>query len=82
MYSYGTAVVGEAGSTEREQIARVSPDFFSTLGAGPVMGRSFTDEETSYQTDKVVILTDAYWRQHFNADPQVIGRQIRVDGVA
>ena len=33
MYSYGTAVVGEAGSTEREQIARVSPDFFSTLGA-------------------------------------------------
>jgi predicted permease len=81
MYSYGTAVVGEAGSTEREQIARVSPEFFSTLGAGPVMGRSFTDEETSFQTDKVVILTDAYWRQHFNADPQAIGRQLRVDGL-
>src|SRR5580704_4018750 len=73
MYSYGTAVVGETGSTEREQVARVSPEFFSTLGAGPVMGRSFTYEETSFQTDKVVILTDAYWRQHFDADPQVIG---------
>ena len=81
MYSYGTAVLGEAGSTEREQIARVSPEFFSTLGAGPVMGRSFTDEETSFQTDKVVILTDSYWRQHFNADPHVIGRQLRVDGL-
>ena len=81
MYSYGTAVVGEAGSTEREQVARVSPEFFSTLGAGPVMGRSFTDEETSFQTDKVVILTDSYWRQHFNADPHVIGRQLRVDGL-
>ncbi len=47
IYSYGTAVVGEAGSTEREQIARVSPDFFATLGTGPSMGRSFTEEETS-----------------------------------
>ncbi len=81
MYSYGTAVLGEAGSTEREPIARVSPEFFSTLGSGPVTGRSFTDEETSFQTDKVVILTDAYWRQHFNADPRVIGRQLRVDGL-
>lgn len=81
IYRYGTAVLGEAGSTERAQIARVSPDFFSTLGAGPVMGRSFTEEETSFQTDKVVILTDSYWRQHFNADPHVIGRQLRVDGL-
>jgi len=29
----------------------------------------------------VVILTDAYWRQHFNADPHVVGRELRVDGL-
>jgi predicted permease len=81
IYHYGSAVVGEAGSIEREQIAQISPDFFSTLGASLVMGRSFTDEETTPQTDKVVILTDAYWRQHFNADPHVIGRRLRVDGL-
>ncbi len=81
LYSFGTAVVGEQGSTEREQIARVSPDFFATLGTGPSIGRSFTEEETSLQTDKAVIVTDTYWRQHFDADPQVIGRQLRVNGV-
>ena len=81
LYRYDTAVLGEAGSTEREQIARVSPDFFSTLGTGPAMGRSFTDEETSFQAGKVVILTDTYWRRRFNADPGVIGRQLRVDGL-
>jgi putative ABC transport system permease protein len=81
IYSYGTAVVGEPGSTEREQIARVSPDFFATLGTGLSMGRSFTEEETSLQTDKAVILTDTYWRQHFDADSHVIGRQLRVNGV-
>ena len=74
-------MAGEAGSTE-EQIARVSPDFFATLGTGPSMGRSFTEEETSFQTDKVVVLTDTYWRQHFDADPHVTGRQLRVNGLS
>jgi predicted permease len=76
----GTVVIGEAGSTQREQVMQVSPDFFATLRVGPVIGRTFTDEETTYQTDSVAILTDAYWQQHFNADPDVIGREIRVDG--
>ncbi len=82
MYGNGTATIGEAGSTERQQITRVSPDFFSTLGVGPAIGRTFTEDETTYQTNREVILTDAWWRQHCNADPHVIGRQIRVDGVS
>jgi predicted permease len=82
IYRYGTAIVGEGGSTKREEITRISPEFFATLGRGPALGRAFTEEETSYQTDGVAILTDAYWRQHFNADPRAIGRQIRVDGAA
>jgi predicted permease len=81
IYRYGKAILGEPGSTEREQIMRVSPDFFSTLGLGPVMGRTFSEEETSYQTDSVAILSDTFWRQRYNADPNVIGRQIRVDGL-
>ncbi len=82
IYRYGTAIVGEAGATKRAQIMRVSPDFFATLERGPVLGRTFTDEEMTYQTDAVAILANGYWRQHFNADPRVIGAQIRVDGVA
>jgi predicted permease len=80
-YSYGTEIVGEPGSTERDQTMRVSPDFFSTLRLGPVLGRTFTDEETTSQTDDVAILSDSFWRQRYNADPKVIGRQIRVNSV-
>ena len=79
IYRFGTAIVGEPGSSEREQATYVSPDFFTTLGVGPVIGRAFTEQETTYQTDAVAILTYEYWRQHFNADPHVVGRQIRVD---
>lgn len=80
LYRNATAVVGESGYTEREQILQVTPEFFTTLGSGPALGRAFTERETSYQTDHVVILSDAYWRQHFQADPGAIGRQLRVDG--
>ena len=80
-YREGTAIVGETGATVREFVTRVTPDFFATTGVGPVMGRAFTDEETTYETDGVAILTDAYWRQRLGKDPDVIGRKIRVDGL-
>ncbi len=69
IYAYGTEIVGEPGSTERLQTMRVSPDFFSTLALGPVIGRTFTDEETTSETDHVAILSDTFWRQRYNADP-------------
>jgi predicted permease len=81
-YRDGTAIVGETGATEREPTLRVSPDFFATLGLGPVRGRAFTEEETTPGADGVVILTDAWWRQRLNGDPDVIGRKIRVNGFA
>ncbi len=81
LYSYSTSVVGPAGATEREQISHISPDFFSTLGTGPVMGRSFTEAETSLQADRAVVLTDVYWRHHFNTRADVIGKQLQIDGV-
>ncbi|HKV61866.1 MAG TPA: ABC transporter permease [Candidatus Acidoferrum sp.] len=81
IYSYGTEVVGEPGSTERLDTMRVSPDFFATLGLGPAMGRTFTDEETTSDTDHVAILSDAFWREKYKADPSVIGKVIRVNSV-
>lgn len=80
IYRHGTAVVGEAEATEREETTQVSPEFFLTLGVGPAMGRTFAEEETTAGNNKVVIVSDAYWREHLQADPQVIGRQLRVDG--
>jgi predicted permease len=81
IYRYAIEIVGDPGSTERDQTMRVSPDFFSTLGLSPAIGRNFTDAETTSETDDVVILSDAYWRQHFNADPNILGRQVRVNSV-
>ncbi len=81
IYRYDTAIVGETGSTAREPVTRVSPDFFTTVGTGPALGRAFTDAETTYQTDNVAILSDSYWRQFYHSDPAILGKNIRVDSL-
>src|SRR5436189_2491553 len=78
----GSEVVGETGAAEQIEIMRVSPDFFATLGVNLAMGRTFTEEEATIAKGKgngVAIVTDAYWRQRFNSDPNVLGRNIRVN---
>ena len=82
IYSYGMEIVGDSGSTERLATMRVSPDFFATLGLGPAFGRVFTDDETSSDTDHVAILSDAFWRQRYNADPAILGKLVRVNSVS
>src|SRR6266516_6864858 len=82
IFRYGSEVVGETGSTQQEELMRVSPEFFTTLGVGLVMGRSFTESETITPVEDrgVAILTDAYWRHSLNSDPHILGRILRVNG--
>jgi predicted permease len=77
----GSQLVGGSEAPTRVAMARVSPEFFSTLGVPLAMGRGFTDDQLSYGTDEVAILTDGYWRSHFSADPQVVGRTFISDGI-
>ncbi|MEY2497278.1 MAG: hypothetical protein QOD12_834, partial [Verrucomicrobiota bacterium] len=80
IYMERSEVVGEPGSTEQMGVIRISPDFFATLGVRPALGRSFTEEE-SIQQRNVAILTDAFWRERFNSDPKVLGRETRINGI-
>ncbi|MCA1659903.1 MAG: ADOP family duplicated permease, partial [Verrucomicrobiaceae bacterium] len=72
--------VGEPGSTEQEEIMRVSAEFFTTLGVRPAMGRPFTEADMANEA-KVVILSDGFWRERLNSDPNVLGRDLRVNGI-
>jgi predicted permease len=81
-YSEGSVIVGDAGAPQRVPIGRVTPDFFATLGVPLAMGKTFTDAEMAYGPDEVAVLTDAFWRNHFNADPNVLGRKFFNDGLA
>ena len=80
MYMERAETVGDPGSMQQEEIVRISPEFFTTLGVSPAIGRNFTEEETAAQKN-VIILTDAFWRQRFNSDPNILGRDTRINGI-
>lgn len=70
------------GQPDRLQGGYITWDFFRALGVAPVMGRDFLQEEDQAGVDKAVILSDALWHRKFNADRDVIGKSIRVNGRA
>ncbi len=49
------------------------------LGVAPLVGRLFQASDDCANTNAVV-LTEAYWRTRFNADPSVVGRDLVLDG--
>lgn len=76
------AVVGDAGDREPMDVLRVTTEFFSTLGVELGAGRSFVEAEMEPGQDSVVVVTDRFWRQRLQADPQALGRRVTVGGVA
>jgi predicted permease len=77
----GFTVTGK-GDPRQEQAGRVSANFFSTLGVVPQAGRTFLPEEDKAGGANVVMITDAYWQQHYNRDPNVIGQGLTLDNRA
>ncbi len=54
----------------------VTPDYFEALEARPLLGRTFLSEEGSPGKDRVAMLSYGLWREHFAADPFIIGKSV------
>jgi predicted permease len=68
------------GAPERIGDALVSADFFRTMGVRAALGRTLRPEENVPGADRVVVLSDGFWRRRFGGDPQVIGRTLTLEG--
>jgi predicted permease len=55
-------------------------NFFNVLGVRPEMGRLFTADDARNGAAPVVLLTDAWWRRQFNADPNIVGKAFDING--
>src|SRR5436305_21050 len=60
----------------------VTEDVFKIVGVSPVLGRDFTAEDNKPGAEKTLILGDEIWHRDFNADPNIIGQGVRVNGKA
>src|SRR6185503_7628603 len=57
---------------EQVGVLRVTPSFFTTLGRGPGLGRSFTEADAIPGGDRATILTHGTWVSRFSADPGIV----------
>ncbi len=57
--------------------ARVTADLFDVLRIEPQRGRRFNPSHELEGNQHVALLSDAFWRRRFGADPDVIGRRLR-----
>src|SRR6266567_2320168 len=55
-------------------------NLFEVLGVRPMIGRTFTYDETFEGNDRVVVLAHRTWQTVFGADPQIVGRSITLSG--
>jgi predicted permease len=69
-----------AGEPKLTLATQVTPNFFSTLGVKPALGRDFLDDEMRPDGPPVAIISYSFWRTEFGADPNVLGRVIHLDG--
>ena len=83
MSAYFGASVTLTGNGDPAQIrgARVTPEFFETMGVVPLRGRAFSSANGQAGGERVVIVAHGLWMRRFGADASIIGRHIVLDGV-
>ena len=82
MFTYGRPrlLTGDA-APEPVNVGRLSPGMLPLLGISPQIGRGFLPDEAVDGGDRVVLLSDGFFKRRFGSDPGVVGRTLSVDGV-
>ena len=77
----GLSLTGD-GRPELVDGGRVTWNFFDTLGAKPILGRTFTSDDDRSGAPHVVILSEGLWQGRYAGDPKIIGHNITIGGEA
>lgn len=68
------------GNPQKVQAFDVTGNFFSLLGVRPQLGRGFTPGELPSGKTPEIVLGHALWEQRYAADPNIVGKNVKVDG--
>lgn len=80
IYGIGTVNLSGDARPERYEGGFMGPQAFETLGVTPLIGRAFVEADYAEGAPPVVVLGHGLWMQRFGADPDVVGRTVRVNG--
>lgn len=78
----GSVNLTGAEHPERLEFVVTHPNYFSMLGATPHLGRLFGPQDFALGFAPVAVISDSLWRRSYGANPNVIGRTVRLDNDA
>src|SRR5262249_23073963 len=71
--------VRQGGEAEPASISLVSGAYFSVLGKGALLGRTFTEEVDRMKgACPVAVISYSFWERRLARDPSAIGRKVRI----
>lgn len=70
-------LIRDDGSESMEGLA-VTRDYFRVTGQKPLIGRTFSDDETAFPTKPVVVLGYEFWQRKLNGDPNIVGKKVYI----
>jgi predicted permease len=76
-YTGGETSVTIGAAADYVAVFRVTPGFFDALGARTALGRLLSAEEQTAGGPAAVVISDAFWRRQFNADPKAVGSTVK-----
>ena len=73
--------IGQDVRSERAWGELVTGNYFAVLGVKPRLGRMFAPDEygDAQGAHPVVVIGEHFWKRRFNADPGIVGKQLRVN---
>src|SRR5262245_9637607 len=79
-YRGQTYVLTGTDQPERLNGREVTSGIFDTLRVKPELGRAFTPEEDKVGAERVALLGDGFWTRRFGRDPNVLNKQLMLNG--
>jgi putative ABC transport system permease protein len=81
-FQTGNMFLDSGDGTEDVPVGLVTPEMFSLFRVNPIIGRTFTNEETLPGRFRVAVLSYSTWQNRFGSDPNISGRTIQLNGRA
>jgi putative ABC transport system permease protein len=80
VYGYEQFRLTTGADARQVAAARVEPTFFSVLRIQPLLGRAIMPGDDEGDRANSVVLSHRLWQSDFGGDPNIIGKELRLDG--
>jgi putative ABC transport system permease protein len=64
---------------EHVRVVFASANLFELTATAMILGRPFTSDEDKSGGPLLVVMSEAFWRTHFNSDPDIVGKKLTLN---